>query len=156
MTKTTEMTETNRIEKEVVLRASKSRVWRALSDSGEFGTWFGVNLEEPFEVGRTVHGRVTHKGYEHMVFEMTIEVMDPEDVFAYRWHPHPADAAIDYSKEPTTLVEFRLEETPDGTHLTVVESGFDLLSPERRALALVSNDKGWASQMERIRKHVDG
>lgn len=156
MTETIQMTDTNRIEKEVVLRASKSRVWRALSDSGEFGTWFGVNLEGPFELGHTVHGKVLHKGYEHMVFEMTIEVMEPEDVFAYRWHPHPHDATVDYSKEPTTLVEFRLEETETGTTLTVVESGFDLLSPERRAETLISNSKGWTSQMERIRRHVDG
>jgi uncharacterized protein YndB with AHSA1/START domain len=156
MTETIQMTETNRIEKEVVLRASKSRVWRALSDSTEFGTWFGVKLEGPFVVGSTVRGKVLHKGYEHMVFEMAVETMEPEDAFAYRWHPHPHDATVDYSKEPMTLVEFRLEETATGTTLTVIESGFDLLSPERRAETLISNGKGWTSQMERIRKYVDG
>jgi uncharacterized protein YndB with AHSA1/START domain len=156
MPETIEMTDTNRIEKEVQLRAPKARVWRALTDSSEFGTWFGVNLEGPFEVGSTVRGKLTHKGYEHVAFEMIIETMDAEDVFAYRWHPNPADAGVDYSKEPMTLVEFRLEENADGTHLTLVESGFDLLSSERRAFTIVSNGKGWTSQMERIRKYVDG
>ncbi|MEO8333521.1 MAG: SRPBCC family protein [bacterium] len=156
MTETRELIDTDRIEKDVQLRAAKSRVWRALTDSKEFGAWFGVNLNGPFSAGETVTGQVTHKGYEHMLFEMTIETIQPEDVFAYRWHPHPADAAVDYSKEPTTLVEFRLEENAEGTHLTVVESGFERLSPERRALTIVSNDKGWTSQMERIRRHVDG
>jgi len=156
MTETMQMTDTNRIEKDVLLRAPKARVWRALSDASEFGTWFGVKLEGPFVVGNTVRGNVTNKGYEHIVFEMTIEILDPQDVFAYRWHPHPVDTAIDYSKEPTTLVEFRLEETADGTRLTLVESGFDQLSPERRAMAFSGNDKGWTSQMERIRRHVEG
>ena len=81
--------------------------------------------------------------------------MHPQHRFSYRWHPHPEDAAVDYSKEPTTLVEFQLEETAEGTRLTVVESGFDRRSPERRARTLVTNGNGWSGQMERIRRHVD-
>ena len=156
MNATAQMTDTDRIEKDVQLRAPKARVWRALTDATEFGTWFGVNLNGPLKVGDTVSGQVTNKGYEHIVFEITVEQMQPQDLFSYRWHPHPIDATVDYSTEPTTLVEFRLEENADGTHLTVTESGFERLSPERRALTIVSNAKGWASQMERIRRHVDG
>jgi uncharacterized protein YndB with AHSA1/START domain len=156
MIATGQMTETNRIEKTVLLRASKARIWRALSDAEDFGTWFGVKLEGPFEVGSTVRGKLTHKGFEEVPFEMRIERMDPEKLFAYRWHPNAKDIAVDYSKEPMTLVEFRLAETAEGTVLTVIESGFDELSPERRALTFVANDKGWTSQMERIRRHVDG
>ncbi|MEO5816078.1 MAG: SRPBCC family protein [Gemmatimonadaceae bacterium] len=156
MPATHEMTDTNRIEKEVQLRASKSRVWRALTDAAEFGSWFGLKLEGPFVLGKPVSGKVTSPGYEHLVLELTVETVEPQDLFAYRWHPHALDTSVDYSTEATTLVEFRLYEIADGTRLTVVESGFDNLSPERRALALVGNDKGWTSQMERIRRHVDG
>jgi uncharacterized protein YndB with AHSA1/START domain len=151
-----QMTDTDRIEKEIQLRAPKARVWQAISDSAEFGTWFGMKFDAPFMIGSTVHGQITSPGYEHLVIEMKIETIEPQDVFAYRWHPNAMDTAVDYSKEPMTLVEFRLHETADGTRLTLVESGFDALPPERRSPSLVSNGSGWKSQMERIRRHVDG
>ena len=150
------MTESNRIEKKILLRAPKARVWRALTNAQEFGTWFRVDLEGPFEVGRSVKGRITYPGKEHLVMEVTVERMDPEDVFAYRWHPYAIDPAVDYSKEPTTLVEFHLEEAPGGTMLTLAESGFDKIPANRRAEAFRMNDKGWSAQVEEIRRHVEG
>ena len=106
MTNTTKspMTNANSIEKQIGLRAPRARVWRALTDAAEFGTWFGVKLEGSFEVGKSVRGRITHPGYEHIVFEMIIERMDAPVLFAYRWHPYAIEPAVDYSKEPATLV----------------------------------------------------
>src|SRR5438067_13842534 len=101
--------ETDRIEKVVVLRAARSRVWRAISDAGEFGAWFGAKLEGAFAEGATMHGRITYPGYEHLTMEMRVERIEPERFFSYRWHPYAIDAAVDYSQEPMTLVEFRLE-----------------------------------------------
>jgi uncharacterized protein YndB with AHSA1/START domain len=156
MTDKSTTTATDRIEKTILLRAPRTRVWRALTDSREFGTWFGVNLEGPFEVGRSVRGRITNRGYEDVVFELTVVRLDPEHVFAYRWHPYAIDPQIDYSSEPTTLVEFRLHETAEGTTLTLVESGFDRIPAERRAEAFRMNDDGWSAQMQNIRHHVEG
>ena len=150
------MTDTNRIEKKIMLRAPKPRVWRALTNAQEFGTWFGVKLEGPFEVGGSVKGRILHPGYEHLVMEVTVERMDPEHVFAYRWHPYAVDPAVDYSKEPMTLVEFRLEDAPGGTMLTLAESGFDKIPANRRAEAFRMNDGGWTEQLENVRRHVEG
>jgi uncharacterized protein YndB with AHSA1/START domain len=150
------MSESDRIEKKVLLRAPKARVWRALTNADEFGTWFRVAMEGPFEVGRVAKGRITHPGYEHLVMEVTVERMDPEDVFAFRWHPYAIDPAVDYSNEPTTLVEFRLEDAPGGTMLTVVESGFDRIPASRRAEAFRMNDEGWSAQVENLRRHVEG
>ena len=150
------MADTDRITKQLVLRAPRARVWRALTDAGEFGTWFQVKFEGPFEVGQAVRGRVTHPGYVHLVMEVTVERMDAEQLFSYRWHPNATDPAVDYSTEPTTLVEFRLEEVTEGTMLTVVETGFDGIPASRRAQALRMNDKGWAGQLENIRRHVEG
>jgi uncharacterized protein YndB with AHSA1/START domain len=150
------MTNSDAIEKQIVLRAPRARIWRALTDAREFGTWFGVKLEGAFEVGKAVRGRITHRGYEHLVFEMTIERMDAQDIFAYRWHPYAIDPAVDYSSEPTTLVEFRLEETDAGTMLTLVESGFDRIPAHRRAEAFRMNEEGWTAQVENIRRHVEG
>jgi len=147
---------TDRIQKEITLRAPKSRVWRALTDFKEFGTWFRVNLEGPFKVGSVTRGRMTHPGYEDGVLEVTVVQMDPQDVFAYRWHPYAIDPGVDYSKEPTTLVEFRLEETEGGTKLTVTESGFDKIPAHRRDEAFRMNDHGWAAQIKNIQRHVEG
>ncbi len=146
--------ETDRIEKQILLRAPRSRVWRALTEAKEFGAWFGVDLAEPFAAGARVRGKVTHPGYEHVTFDITIERMEPERLFSWRWHPAPVEASVDYSNEPTTLVVFELTEAAGGTMLTVVESGFDRVPPARRAQAYRMNDEGWAEQMKFIERHL--
>jgi len=150
------MSDTDRIEKTIVLRAPRTRVWRALTDAEQFGSWFRAKLETPFAVGKRATGRITHPGFEHLKFEVDVERMDAEQLFSFRWHPYAIDSKVDYSKEPSTLVEFRLEEVAEGTRLTVVESGFDRLPPERRDEAFRMNSAGWAEQMENVRRHVAG
>src|SRR5258706_818272 len=132
----------DRIEKQILLRAPKPRVWRALTDAGEFGAWFGVKLEGQFAVGESIRGKITHPGYDHLTMEVTVERMEREELFSFRWHPYAVDPKVDYSSEPTTLVEFRLEASPDGTELTVVESGFDNVPAARRAEAFRMNSQG--------------
>ena len=156
MPNTATATSTDRIEKTLVLRAPKARVWRAITTPEEFGTWFKVKLEgTTFVAGRTTIGKITHPGFENLTMEMHVERIEPEDFFSYRWHPYAIDPKVDYSKEPTTLVEFRLEEVPGGTMITIAESGFDKIPAERRAEAFRMNDKGWAGQIENIRRHVE-
>ncbi len=147
-------TTTDRIEKQILLQAPRARVWRAISDSHEFGAWFQCVFTEPFRPGATLRGRLTYPGYEHHTLEVTIEAMEPERRFAYRWHPHAVDPAVDFSGEPTTLVEFTLEDAPGGTLLRVVESGFDRLPIERRASALKGNERGWEGQMTAIERYL--
>jgi uncharacterized protein YndB with AHSA1/START domain len=150
------MTSTDRIEKTILLRATKNRVWRALTDAREFGQWFGVKFDGPFEVGKSMKGQITIKGYEHAAMDIIIERMEAEDYFSYRWHPYAVDSKIDYSAEPTTLVEFRLEPAGDETKLTVTESGFDRIPAHRRDEAFRMNERGWAGQVENIRRYVEG
>jgi uncharacterized protein YndB with AHSA1/START domain len=147
---------TDRIEKRVVLRAPRSRVWRAVTDAGEFGAWFGVKFRAPtsFTEGTTVRGQITYPGYEHLTLEMVIERMESERYFAYRWHPYAVDPDADYSREPTTLVEFRLEDASEGTLLTIIESGFDGIPLARRDEAFRMNDGGWTEQLRNIERHV--
>ncbi len=144
----------DRIEKHFEVRAPRSRVWRAISDSEEFGTWFGVKLDRPFVPGASVLGRIVIPGYEHVTLEILIEKVEPENYFSYRWHPYAVDPSIDYASEPTTLVEFRLEETAGGTAITITESGFDLLPASRRAEAFRMNDSGWSGQSRNLAGHV--
>ncbi len=149
-----ETTVTDRIEKRVTLRAPRSRVWRALTDATEFGTWFGVKMQSAFVEGATARGRITHPGYEHLTMEVLVEKIEPERYFAYRWHPYAIDPKVDYSKEPTTLVEFRLDDSGDATLLTIVESGFDRIPLARRAEAFKMNEGGWTAQASNIERHV--
>jgi uncharacterized protein YndB with AHSA1/START domain len=149
-------TATDRIEKTAVLRAPRSRVWRALSDVREFSAWFLTSFEGEFAEGATVRGRPTNPGYEHLTIELRIERMEPERRFSFRWHPYEVDPSKDSSSEPTTLVEFTLEDAPEGTRLTVVESGFDALPAGRRFEAFRDNENGWIEQMQNVRRYVEG
>lgn len=144
------------IEKSVEVNAPIERVWRAITDHKEFGQWFRVDLNEPFAVGQPSTGRITSPGYEHVKWEAKILEMEEPRLFSFSW-PHPEDLnAPDYQDAPWILVEFRLEKSANGTRVTVTESGFEQLPPERQAEALRSNEGGWEEQMRNIKAHVDG
>ena len=149
------MTATDRVEKTSVLKAPRSRVWRALTTADEFGSWFRARLSGTFAAGATLRGPITYPGYEHLTLEIQVERLEPERYLSFRWHPNAVDPTVDYSSEPTTLVEFTLEEVKEGTRLTIVESGFDALPPGRRDEAWRSNDGGWSEQMKNVARHVE-
>lgn len=146
---------TDCIARKILLKAPLTRVWRALAYAEEFGEWFGAALKgKSFAVGLRVQGQVTSPGYEHLVFEVLIEQLEPERLFAFRWHPYEVDPDVDPAQEPTTLVVFTLEEVEGGTLLRVVESGFDAVPLSRRQEALQENSSGWDEQMLNIEKHL--
>jgi uncharacterized protein YndB with AHSA1/START domain len=156
---------TDRIEKKIVLRAQRSRVWRALSNAEEFGQWFGVRFNGPFRAGAPLSGTSVptqvdaevakmQKPYEGRPFEISVEQIEPERLFSFRWHPFAVEPGVDYSAEPTTLVEFILEDAPGGVLLTVRESGFDRIPLARRAKAFEANEGGWAKQTTLIEKYL--
>lgn len=145
---------TDRIEKRIELKAPVSRVWRALTDYREFGEWFRVKLDGPFVPNQVSRGHITYPGYEHLQWQVAVQKMEPESLFSFTWHPYAVDPKKDYSNEPPTLVEFRLEKTATGTLLTLSESGFDKIPIERRLEAFRKNEGGWTEQMKNIESHV--
>jgi uncharacterized protein YndB with AHSA1/START domain len=145
---------TDRIEKRFEVRAPRARVWRAIATADEFGAWFGMKLEGAFAARATIRGRLTMPGYDHLTLDLHVEQIEPERYFAYRWHPYAIDPKVDYSVEPTTLVEFRLEEIAAGTAVTIVESGFDRIPLARRAEAYRINDQGWAGEAKNLARYV--
>jgi uncharacterized protein YndB with AHSA1/START domain len=146
---------TDRIERQILIKASVARVWRALADAEEFGNWFGVALAgQRFVAGQRARGRITHPGYEHLVFEILVERIEPQRLLSFRWHPAAIDPAVDYSSEPTTLVVFEIEPADGATLLRVVESGFDALPASRRLTAFRMNGEGWEQQMHNIDRHA--
>jgi uncharacterized protein YndB with AHSA1/START domain len=157
--------DTDRIEKKTLLHAPLKRVWRAIADSSEFGTWFGMKFDGPFAPGAIMRGTIVpttvdaevakaQKAYEGLAFEIVVERMEPEKLFSFRWHPGAVEPDIDYSVEPTTLVTFALEEVADGVMLTVTESGFDRIPLARRAKAFASNDQGWSIQVRLVAEYL--
>ena len=148
-------TSTDRIERRILLRAPLARVWRAVSDSTEFGAWFGVDFKgKPFAAGEPIWGQVTYPGFEHHKMEIWIDRIEPERLLSWRWHPAAIDLDVDYSNEPMTLVSFELAEAEGGVVLTVVESGLDQIPAGRRPTVMRLNNSGWDEQMQNIEKHV--
>lgn len=147
---------TDRIEKHVDIRAPLARVWRALTDHQEFGSWFRVRLESPFVPGKESKGRITYPGYEHVIMRVVVQRMEPMKYFSFTWHPYAVDPNTDYSHETPTLVEFRLAPTDTGVRLSVTESGFDKVPLGRRDEAYRMNSGGWEEQMGNIRAYAEG
>lgn len=147
---------TDRIERTIRIEAPRARVWRAITDATEFGAWFGVRLDGAFTPGGVVRGAITNPAYRHLTLELTVERIEPEHLFSYRWHPAAIVPGVDYGAEPTTLVEFRLADDGAGTRLAIVESGFDRIPLARRAEAYRLNDGGWKVQADAIARHVTG
>lgn len=148
----------DRIEKQIELKATVSRVWRALTDYREFGEWFRVKLDGPFVEGQISTGHMTYPGYEHVRWEAVVQKMEPESLFSFTW-PHPKsfdreNYRGDYKEDPRTLVEFRLKKTKDGTLLRLTESGFDRLPGDLRLEAFRRNEGGWNEQMKNIERYV--
>lgn len=146
---------TDRIEKQILLKAPRSRVWQALADAESFGEWFGVRFEgQRFVPGQTTQGRITYPGYEHLLMQVDVQRVEPERLLSFHWHPYAVDPEVDYSQEAPTLVEFTLEEVDGGTLLRVVESGFDRVPASRRDEAFRMNSGGWEEQMKNIERYV--
>jgi uncharacterized protein YndB with AHSA1/START domain len=147
--------EADRIEKDITLKAPIHRVFAALTDTKEFGAWFGVRLDSgEFAAGSTLRGFITSPGYEHLRFSAVVEAVDAPRFMSYRWHPYAIDPEQDYSQEPTTLVSFELSEVPGGTHLRVIESGFENIPVARRAEAFRMNANGWSAQCKNLEAHL--
>lgn len=155
----------DRIEKKIVLRATRERVWQAISDSARFGAWFGVEFDGPFVAGSWLTGRIVptkvdpevaklQEPARGMQFSLWVERIEPMERFSFRWHPFAIDPGYDYSKEPTTLVVFELTESEGGILLAITESGFDQIPIARRVQAFESNDKGWTHQTKLIEKYL--
>ena len=147
--------QTDSLQRQVQINAPRAKVWHALTTAEEFGNWFGVNFKgQSFVIGQNTRGQITYPGYEHMTMDILIDRIEPQTLFSFRWHPYAIDISKDYSREERTLVVFELKDADGGTLLTVTESGFDKIPPERRLEAFRMNGNGWTAQMENINKHV--
>lgn len=158
---------TDRIEKRIMLRAPLDRVWSAVSDAKQFGSWFGVAFDGPFEEGTRLSGKIVpttadpevaklqepHRGKP---FEFTVERIEPPRRISFRWHPYAIESGVDYSQKPMTTIVFELTEVTEGVLLTISESGFDRIPIARRAEAFKANEGGWEHQTQLVKKYLEG
>jgi uncharacterized protein YndB with AHSA1/START domain len=158
-------TTTDRIEKTIVLRAPREKVWAAIGDAKTFGKWFGMEFDAGFTAGARVTGKIVpttvdatvasmQERYAGTPAEFFVERVEPPHVLSFRWHPFALDQSIDYSKEPMTLITFELEEVAEGTRVRVVESGFDSIPLARRADAFEANEEGWGLVITLLEKFL--
>lgn len=159
------MNSANEIVKQVVLQAPLERVWRAITDSTAFGTWFGAEVDGPFEAGARLRARVRptrvdreiarhQQPYDGVEFVLVIERIEPMRRFSFRWHPGGEGVGTDTADAEMTRVDFDLEDTADGVRLTITESGFERVPLARRAQAITDNTGGWEAQAGLIAKYL--
>jgi uncharacterized protein YndB with AHSA1/START domain len=108
-----------------------------------------------FVAGQRAQGHITYPGYEHLIWNVRIERLEPGRLLSFRWHPYAVDPAVDYSRETPTLVVFELEDADEGALLRIIESGFDTIPPVRRPEAFRMNSEGWDIQMKNLQKYID-
>jgi len=93
------------VEKEVVLPATREEVWEALTDPERLEDWFANDVDLDLRPGGGAHFRWSNGEERHAV----VTEVDPERRLVFEW-------------EDEGEVAFTLEDDPDGTRLTVVES----------------------------------
>lgn len=156
---------TDRIEKQILLRAPRERVWHAIADSTQFGKWFGVSVQGPFVQGQRVSGRIVPTSVDPEVAKMQepwtgmacdfyIERVEPMSRLSFRWHPGGEEVSPDAPQDQMTTVTFELKDEPGGVLLTITETGFDRVPLERRAKAFADNEGGWEMQTRLIEKYL--
>ena len=149
----------DRFERTIEVRAPRARVWQAISNARDFAAWFGLGagleLRGELAPGAEIVGvwDVDGRPVEELFF--TVEAVEPGRRLAFRWVPYEVPAGEDPRRHPTTRIELTLEDTADGTRLTVVEAGFAAL-PADKQYKRDQNAQGWAVQVEAIARHVLG
>ena len=114
------MASRDRIERVVVFPVSREEVWEALTEPEQLSVWLGAQVELDLKPG----GSALFCEDDGDPMRAVVEEVDPPRRFAFRWRFPDNDPKQPSSTPRGTLVEFTLDEVPEGTQLTLVESGF--------------------------------
>jgi uncharacterized protein YndB with AHSA1/START domain len=153
------------IEKSIVLNCALERVWCAISEARQFSAWMGLSDHGDFVPGTLFTAKMAptkfndefaklQEPFDGLQVKMTIDQIQRPRLFSFRFHPFAVDPDADYSREPMNLVTFELQEVPDGTMVTITETGFDRIPLERRAMAYEVNDRGWALATKALENYL--
>jgi uncharacterized protein YndB with AHSA1/START domain len=147
--------ELTRIDRSIDIAAPPERVWRALTSAPELSAWFQVEIEGEIAAGNEVWMTSVHQQHTGQRFLVRFVEMTPPIRCVWEWHPGEVDSKIDYATEPRTTVTFTLERTPNGTRLSVAETGFDAISLARRAKVYQDNSQGWTEVLVWLKSYVE-
>ena len=143
------------IKRTIIIKAPIGKVWHAISDYEEFGTWFRAKVHTPFKPGAVVACNSLYPGHEHLSWEMTITEMVPLDRISFTWPAfYGDDIERDAAQDPHLTATFSLEAIGNETRLTLTETGFEQLPPDYAPIAYRMNTGGWDEQMQNISAHV--
>ncbi len=135
------------IRQQVVLKAPREKVWEAISTPEGWNGWFGENAQGGFQLGDTMI-------LDGISYAVVVEMEAPSR-FAYKWHPGEECAVDKYPESEMTTVRFLLEDHPEGTLLTLIETGFENIPEERRARCVTLNTDGWRWELGELQAYLE-
>lgn len=141
----------DRIERVLTLRAPRARVWKAITEPAGLSQWLGNRAEVDLRPG----GELILEWPEHGIYRCRIVTVEPPHRFAYRWYMTGMNSEEAVETGPSTLVEFSLKEVPEGTMLTLVESGFAAFPADIAAKSYHHSVEGWAIELGELAAYLE-
>lgn len=142
------------IERELILPVPRGAVWAALTTAEGLASWWSRGASVDLQLGGEI---ALEFGSEHGDHQCTIVALEPERLFAVTWQPFQSEPDASAAVDLTTRVEFRLEDHPEGTRLSLRESGFAALPGTLGDRTFAGNRHGWdVDVLPRLRAHLEG
>lgn len=135
------------IERSIWIKATRERVWRAITDPDELGKWFSPGTQwhgTGLKVGGKIYVQNPETGAE--MYTQVIEVVDPPHRLITRSAP----------PEIAHATVWTLDEENGGTRLTITNTGYELESDDVRHTNMEQNAFGFGMMLENIKAHVEG
>jgi uncharacterized protein YndB with AHSA1/START domain len=134
------------VRRELVIKAPRDRVWRALTEADQLTRWFP---DKAAEVDLRPGGNAVLE-WDEAKAEAVVDVVEPPGRLVFRWRPEGLG-------RPFTTVSFTLEELGDGdsTRVRLVESGFASLPDQIETQSQKGNDEGWAHELQELKEYLE-
>ncbi|WP_306896574.1 SRPBCC family protein [Agromyces albus] len=140
------------VRRTIRIAAPIEKVWTAVTEPAHISKWFGQTVLNGTGAGAL--GTITFPDYGSV--PLRVEAVDAPRMVSYRWgNDDAADQRPDgIDEEHSTVFTFTLESVPDGTQLTVVETGFDRTTDP--AANMASHGEGWVSELDKLVALLEG
>lgn len=139
------------VRRTIRIAAPTDKVWTAVTDPQHISKWFGLTVLDGSGAGAS--GSITFPDYGTV--PLRVEAVDAPRMVSYRWgNDDAADQRPDALDDRSTVFTFTLEPVPEGTQLTVVETGFDRTTDP--AANMSSHAEGWVVELDKLVALLEG
>jgi uncharacterized protein YndB with AHSA1/START domain len=140
------------VRRTIRIAASIERVWAAVTEPEHISRWFARTELDGSDAGS--HGTMTFD--RESPIPLRIEAIDEPRMVAYRWNNDDALGTTpeEFDEATSTVFTFTLVAVPDGTELTVVETGFGATSDPGRNMR--SHSEGWTLELDKLVALLEG